>query len=400
MNLNLSKPQFQFLNSPSKSVLFQAGIGTGKTYVGCLWLFTEMLSYEDSVAIVSCVDYPQVRNTFLPEFTKVLNLFNQEEGKDYRHNKSNNTFTFSNGSKIILCTSNNHESIRGINCSHLYIDECDYQSEESFKVLLGRLRVGRQLLRCTSSPDGFNHIYEFFKDNQVIVAPSQMSLVLSDEYLELLKSSYSPKLYRQEVLAERLALKQGAVYSDFNRDIHVKQIDRSFYKDKEVFFFLDYNISNYCGLFVCLEDGIVKVIEEIHLQNKNTHAMAEEILKRQYKNLIVCGDSAGNNKRDVQATHTNYQIFNNYGLTTKKQTNPYVEKRIITVNSRLYQNEIIINEDCETLIRDLELVSYKKDSDQIDKSDSTLTHMSDAFGYAIHNLLPLKVKKRSTSTNY
>ena len=67
-----------------------------------------------------------------------------------------------------------------------------------------------------------------------------------------------------------------------------------------------------------------------------------------------------------------------------------------------YNLKIVIDPSCKNLIRDLELVSYKENgkNNEIDKSDQTLTHASDAFGYAVWEYLPLKAPSKRSSTKF
>ena len=65
-----------------------------------------------------------------------------------------------------------------------------------------------------------------------------------------------------------------------------------------------------------------------------------------------------------------------------------MRERINLVNAQLRSSSgiigLTIDERCKELIRDLEEVSYKTDSGQIDKDrDRMRTHLSDALGYLI-----------------
>ena len=53
------------------------------------------------------------------------------------------------------------------------------------------------------------------------------------------------------------------------------------------------------------------------------------------------------------------------------------------------QPNVIIDPKCRMLIQDLEKVTNKQGTREIDKSNKLLTHMTDAFGYAIEWLYPI-----------
>jgi hypothetical protein len=75
-----------------------------------------------------------------------------------------------------------------------------------------------------------------------------------------------------------------------------------------------------------------------------------------------------------------------------RSSNPAVRDRVNAVNAMLcnHQGErrLLVNPCCKQLIRDLERVSWKADSNdnllsQLDKTNPGLTHVSDALGYLI-----------------
>ena len=51
------------------------------------------------------------------------------------------------------------------------------------------------------------------------------------------------------------------------------------------------------------------------------------------------------------------------------------------MNNNLAKGNIVIDPKCKGLIRDLEQVVNKQGTRDIDKSNKTLTHLSDALGY-------------------
>ena len=220
--------------------------------------------------------------------------------------------------------------------------------------------MGPELIRLTSSPKGFNHVHNDYYVNKIgpiVKATSFDNPTLSKRYLESLKTTYSPKLYRQEVLAERLNLAVGAVYDEFSRDKQVQKCAHLLSPSDQLYFFTDYNISNYCGVYMFHKDGITYAVGEEHLQFQGSRVMAEKIASK-YKDriVIVVGDSTGNNKKDTAIDNTNYQIFNSFqNIKTRHFTNPPVVSRIINVNSRLFHNKLVIDPSCKNLIRDLDV---------------------------------------------
>lgn len=371
------------------------------------------LEHPGVKGVIVARDVPQLRKGTLVEFKKVLtDVMDQEEGKDFVHNLANNTFKFNNGAIVDCVGANNYDSaFRSPSYGWAWADECDYYKKEAWSALLGRLRTAPEQLRATSSPKGYNFIFDHFSNEEtksskavVVKATTFDNSFVSDDYRESLKESYSPRLYRQEVLGERLNLSVGAVYSEFDRDIHIAETP-TFLPGEPIHIFLDYNVAHMLGMVIKFDQytNILYIVDELHLRDTNSHKMVVEIQKRYPNNpIIITGDSSGNNKRDTAATYTNYQIFQNAGFTTRHTHNPPVIQRVITVESALYHKRIIINKSCTTLIRDLELMTWKENSsnNEIDKSDITLSHASDAFGYACYTYLKLTPAQKKSKSRF
>lgn len=129
--------------------------------------------------------------------------------------------------------------------------------------------------------------------------------------------------------------------------------------------------------------------------------MAQQIaMKFPNRQVIIIGDSAGNNKRDTAAVKTNYQLFEEVlgRGCTKKFTNPPIQSRIISANSNFYHRKVIIDPSCKTLIKDLELLAWKENGTDVEKTID-LSHASDAYTYGLYYFIPVR-KERQKSRSY
>jgi len=339
------------------------------------------------------------------ELKKVMEMLELAEGVHYEWNHSSNDIVFFNNTVLYCRGANNYDSaFRGGNIAFILADEGDYYKAEAWATLKGRLRDYPELLRVTSSPKGYNHIWEDFfqkanETRKVIIATTYDNPTQSPEYIEDLRNSYSPRLFEQEVLGKRLRINVGSVYNEFNRENHVKDCREAFTDSDQLYFFTDYNIANYCGIYMFCRNGIVYAIGEEHLTYEGTREMASRILSKyaHKRAVIVCGDSAGNNKRDVAADKTNYQIFEEVlgKGSTKHVTNPPIEQRIISANSNLYHKRVVIDPSCKTLIKDLELLAWKEGGKEVEKTID-LSHASDAFTYGLWYFLPVRPEVRKS----
>ena len=69
-------------------------------------------------------------------------------------------------------------------------------------------------------------------------------------------------------------------------------------------------------------------------------------------------------------------------------SNPPVRDRVTLLNSKLTSADgtqaVVVHEGCRELIKDFEQVTYKENSQVMDKDrDSRRTHLSDALGYLV-----------------
>lgn len=400
--VSLWDKQYGFYQDKGREALLEAGIGYGKSMVASMWLFEQVQERPLSKWIMAARDYRQLKTAVDEEFEFYLHdVYGLLRDRDYRKTSGSPiVYEFlHNGAKIYGFGAQNYDTaFRAGNYNGGWGDEVDFWKPEAVKAFRGRVRKAPELIRWTSSPDGFNHVWEDFYQNKagnIYNAPSHENKFLSQEYLDSLKKTYSPKLYEQEVLAKRLNMNVGAVYNEFDRERHVGPCRDLLTDADQLYFFTDYNISHYCGTYMFFKDGRVYAIGEEHLEYQGTREMAARV-KAKYPNrpIIVVGDSTGNNKKDVAIDQSNYEIFRQHGLGTKNFLNPPVQSRIICTNSNFYHGKLVIDPSCSNLIRDLELVSWLENGKDIDKKDLTLTHASDGYTYGVHHFLPLRDRSK------
>lgn len=397
----LFEKQIKFFNLTEEEALLDAGIGYGKSRVASIWLASMVQQHPRTRWFMAARDYKQLKSSIDPEFEMYLNdILGIEKGKHYHKvGGSPITYEFTNGSMIYGVGAHNYDTVfRAGNYSGAWGDEVDFWKPEAIQALRGRIRVHPQIKRFTSSPKGFNHIYQDFYVNKVgpvIRASSYENPTLSQSYFDTLKKTYSPKMFEQEVMGKRLNLKLGQVYDEFSREKHVRECRSLLDDSDQIYFFTDYNVANYCGVYMIYKNDTVYAIGEEHLKFKTSKVMAEHV-KAKYPNrpIIVVGDSTGNNKRDVAIEKTNYEHFKDAGLLTQNFRNPPVETRIIAAQSHLHHEKLVIDPSCPTLIKDLELLAWKEDGSGIDKSNIDLSHAADAWNYGVWYFKPILPKAR------
>jgi phage terminase large subunit len=393
IDVEIFEKQMEFLEREERIVLFDAGIGSGKTAIGTLWLILHALKYPKTRWFLVSRDHKQLIKSCDVELRKNLERCGLKQGIHFiRRQSPSLEYQFRNGSTIEGGSSINYDSVfRGPSVSGGLFDELDYWSEKAFKTALGRIRVAPEKVRCLTSPKGFNFVYDYFykseSPNRYVVKGSAFdNPLLSKEYLNDLAESYGPKLYQQEVLGERLNLGEFSAYYEFNRARHINK-QAKYIAGQPVYIGLDFNVQHNSAVVAHYLDKKFIVFDEIKIvDDSDTFKMADKI-KLLYGNAPkIIPDSSGSNRSTKGGS--DLIILKNKGFEVMHTMNPHVIDRVLNTNRLLALDRVMINPKCESLIKDLERVSWKNNKlDQI--TDKSLTHMSDGFGYLTWKLDPI-----------
>lgn len=402
--IKLFSKQLEFYKLQTREALLEAGIGYGKSRVASIWLANCTQKYPNTNWIMAARDYRQLKTSVDREFEHYLHdIFGLRRDQDYRKiNGSPIEYHFlRTGSKIFGFGAQNYDTaFRSGNYNGAWGDEVDFWKKEAVKALRGRIRVAPERIRWTSSPYGYNHIYEDFHVNglgPVINATSYENPTLSQEYFDNLKASYDERMFRQEVLAERLNITQGRIYYAFDRDRHVQDIEY----DPRVPLWagVDFNVDPMTASIGQIRpvDGrqVLHIIDEIYLRDSNTPALAVELLGRYGPNVTIVPDSTGVKRSTTTSTSvSDIQILKQHFPKVSPGLNPYRVDRYAAVNGAFANDLVLISSRCDNLIKDLESVTYKEGSDQPDVSQNKLlTHCSDNLGYLVYKTInPLRTK--------
>lgn len=115
----------------------KGGTRSGKTYSVMQLLLVILMTKKKSVSVVS-ETLPHLKRGALRDFRNILNNEELVEGKDYKENKSDLTFTFPNGSYIEFFSVDNWAKVKGPGRNILFINECNRVSYETYRQLAVR----------------------------------------------------------------------------------------------------------------------------------------------------------------------------------------------------------------------------------------------------------------------
>lgn len=400
MEISLLRHQWSFLRSQSKFLLLLGGVGSGKTWSGAHYILSTSQAYPDALGGVFANTHKQLLNSTLAaafaEFEKI--------GISYRYNQNRGILNIE-GTTLICSSLENFDALRGLEIGYGWMDECAYSRREAFEMLMGRLRDknGPLQLRLTTTPKGYNWLYDYFygdkktDEMEVISANSRDNIHLPEGYVDSLMTQYDSKLIRQEIEGEFVNTAAGKIYYAFDRTKNLKPLT----KDPNIPFTIgtDFNINPMTSVICQVTSDKIYVVDEIWLTDSNTHELAEHLKQKGYQNCKLIPDSTGSALKSSSAGLSDHHILKQAGFHIPPVRNPFRIDRYNTVNNLLEKGRLCIDPKCKRLINDLERVSYKEGTNLPDTVDKTLTHISDALGYVCNFAFPI-VKKQITMDRY
>ena len=149
-DINLTKKQtiaWQYLmDDPTKEVLFGSGAGSGKSFLGCLWVTTMCLKYPGVRYLIGRSVLTQLRLTTLRtllETFKVMGLISEEH---FNYNQQTNVIKFYNESEIILKDMASTpgdpqmDSLGSLELTGAFLDEMTQISQMAYHIIKSRIR--------------------------------------------------------------------------------------------------------------------------------------------------------------------------------------------------------------------------------------------------------------------
>lgn len=141
-------------------------------------------------------------------------------------NKQDLIATAVNGSKIYFRSCDREGDLRGPNLGWFYIDEAAKVTENTWKIMQGRIRKPPEMGWITTTPKGRNWIWEEFakqkrNNYEWWTGSTDENVHLSTGYVDSLKEAYGTKTswFRQEFCGEFTAW-EGLVYPQINVESH------------------------------------------------------------------------------------------------------------------------------------------------------------------------------------
>lgn len=411
--------QREVLAATEPLVFLGGGVGTGKTDTGSLWVLHQLRQTPPGCLGLICA------NTYGQLFDSTLrNLYRNfaawgvevEPASLPRQRRSLNLQVRVGEHWVeVLCRSlETWESLSGIEVGWWWADETWQTRFQAIQVLQARLRdrrmPHRQALMTTTLDDPSSWMYGMFVERyngevmRVIYATTQDNAHnLPPGFIEMLKATYSARMYERMVLARWVAEDRNRVYGTFDRRDH-EEPEVVHDPRRPVCWSLDFNIAAGKPMSSLLAqvwkgpgpDGTIReelhVFDEIVLETTSTAAVIAEFQARPWPirpdQVIIYGDAAGH-QHDSRGRHTDFSLLAEAGFTRQRvpSRNPPIRERHNIVNALLRNAggdiRVRVHPRCKTLLKGLETVQLKPGA-EYQEAETREQHITTALGYLIH----------------
>jgi hypothetical protein len=453
LNLQASEKQSLFLNLNSQLGLFLGGVGSGKTAAGAIWMLCRALKYPKALGFIGANTYGQLSKSTLPPFYKLLRdnkiryVHGKHPPKSWPVNDAiifeeyDNVLTLDTGAQIVTYSLENWEVYRGIQVASVWIDETRDSKPEAFDELLQRLRGYDTYypglpyqLRATTTPNGFDWLYDKFIDDKTklnnssyVTATSYDNPFLPESYARDLESKLGKNLAQQQIYARIFTLCAGRAFA-FDRLKHVKPLTIRY--DLPLIWSMDFNVSPLCGIIAQADKAKREIyfLDEVVIpDNAQTRDCCNEFIRR-YKTSIInksiptpirnipvtpaqgqrwprivelYGDVAGKH-RDTRGSQSDWTImlesirqgFSGVAEVRDCQNGKgEIVDGINALNALLEPAiglpRLLVDNKCSTLIQDFEQMAFVPGTREIDKKNKRLGHINDAARYIVQQLFPV-----------
>ena len=402
MKIDLTAPQWDFVQAEEQFPAFVGGFGSGKTHA-CVWrALSKKLAYPKQNVAYYLPTYDLVRTIGYPRFAEILETI----GIPHKINKSDAFIDFGLLGQIIFRTMDTPERIIGYEVADSLVDELDTlpadKARDVWNKIISRNRQKKpdgslNTVGVGTTPEGFRFVYDRWVKNaapgyRIIKAATFSNRKnLPPGYIESLQSSYPANLLQAYLDGEFVNLTSGSVYPGFDRTEN--STFETLKPGEPLHIGMDFNVLHGAAVVFVLRNGEPYAVDEL-TELYDTPSMIRALTDRfQGHQLFAYPDASGKNRKSQDATEADISLLRQARFTVLHPSrNPAVKDRVMAVNALIGGNgnprRLKINIDkCPSLVESLEKQSYDKNGDP-DKS-SGLDHVIDAAGYFLHYRYPI-----------
>lgn len=384
--------QWQFLNSPAKTLGLIGGLGSGKT---AAFLFKAFIAHVNRPGANGKsnlgIGYPSHglgKSLFYYPFCDILDT----AGIKYKANVSDLSIESQFG-KARIMSMHTPERIIGETFTDVGLDEIDTLPMPKGMLVVKRFRErmrGRKdsQLFLVSSPEGFSTCYNILKENpnpgtELIHADTRSNSYLPQAYIDDIMATYDSQMAMAYIQGQFVNLNSMQAHYAFRRDIHVHPVMKPM-AGTELLIGIDFNVNPMTAAvgYSMQVNGQTEYFffHEYYLKNSNTYQLAD-LLSEDFASdyLLTCYPDPTGISRKTSSDTSDIDILKRKGFNMKFRHGITQRRSLNIVNGALAHNRIHIDPSCKHLIADLEQVVTDA-TGEIEKPNGTmLTHISDAM---------------------
>lgn len=414
--------QMAFVLSKAKVTVAQAGIRGGKTHAGAFKTITHALlnpTHTDEFHLVCSPTYPMskvpVEKIYRLLYDKAMFPINPL----LKYHKADRVFELQGVdgrvTRIMVLSMHDPDKARGIKALSSWADEGAYMDRYAWEVLQGRLADTDGPAWITTTPAGYNWVYELYeqaldekrqgipvrdRSTRFIHWASTANTFISKAGFERLAMQYDSRTADQEIkgLFVKMA---GLVYRLREANKRAWRLDRS----KEVYIGQDFNVTKMASVFA--QEPTPTTLQVFHERlepDSDTYALANYLDRWCSENqfpkskVVIYPDASGAARSTAGKSDT--RILKEAGYLVRfAKKNPFVKDRVNCVNGLLQPSSTIytppryfIDPRCVETIRCFEKQMWNTEVDPpVPDKTQGFDHLMDANGYLCWGRFPLRI---------
>jgi len=438
--IRLAPWQHLALTSPFKHFCLYGGVGTGKTYTLAQFGIKNIRENPDTWGFIGANTYDQLSQVTLMELFYWFAEYKMEYVVDRRpppawpdigklKDYHNTIHAFQPNKKkvtrIFTRVLSGADKLRGLEFGWYGLDETRDTEEYAHDMILGRMRQGdikKGLIVTTTNGEDWTH-KRFVKNNygdglfgsiHVPTLASVKANIVTQEYYDSMRRSYSPLMAEQELDAKHVNILGGQAYYAFgpyNRRSVAPWGDSRPDRRRPLIVGCDFNYQPAPHTWIVGQRGPGQWSDHIHWFRElsgvgiSSREMAFRLIS-QFPQFFyqLFGDASGTMETTSNASETDYkqigEVLSEHGSTYSvnvERGNPRIRDRVENMNAmaRNAMGETRMTYDpqgCPLFDADVRSVGWRESrtfrAKLDDGGDKQRTHASDAAGYAVYKLFP------------
>lgn len=417
--LRKHRDQSAIWRTQAKLLSIVAGRGSGKTEISRRYMICHLpliKPWSDPRYMIGFPTYGQAKRVVWPQLEALMpKHWLAKNGA----NKTDLTFTTRWGSTLIVVGMDKPHRVEGVQMDGIILDESSDQRPGIMKTIAPMMthrdcflwRIGvpkRAGCGAKEFKDEYDKGLQGIDGRQSYSWPSWT--VLSEEELFNARALLGDEDAEEQLGGVWLDA-TGAVFYAFKEGINVRE-DVVYNPNERIGVGSDFNVTPMAWVLFHVRGGKMYVFDEIYLSNTNTGKTLDYLWNNYggHKNGWSFFGDASSQARHTAATSTDFiQIMNDtrFDMCTPKKVfypkaNPPVRDRFAATNALLLNANkvprLFISPKCKNLRSDLQVRSYKEGTVLLPSKEGELGigHITDALGYPIYNLFPIRVNQKDT----